>query len=452
MNPQATRQNANQRQRLSRRRFLESTGLAAGGVLAASSLSSSIAAARQNRRPKVAAIFTVFTHRSHAHVLLENFLEPYLFNGKPTDPGVDVVSFYADQTPGGDMSREVGQAYGIPIFKSIDEALCVGGKQLAVDAVLSIGEHGNYPRNELGQVEYPRKRFFDEIIATMKRSGRFVPMFNDKHLSYQWSLAKEMYDETVQHDIPLLAGSSVPLAQRRPALELPRGIEFDEAVSIHGGPIESYDFHGLEVLQSMVESRGGGESGISSVEFLSGDAVWNAAADGRFSLDLVQAAMTAEFGKPLQTLRKIGAEREVTPHCLLVKYKDGFRGAVLKVGHNSARWNFACRLKNAPSIHATSFRVGPWENRCLFKALAHAIQHHFVHGKAPYPPKRTLLATGVLEAAMKSRSQSGQAIATPHLEFAYESPDFTAMRESGASWKILTDDTPQPQGIHKLGA
>ena len=429
---------------LSRRRFLKAAGLAAGSLVTPVSRGHS----EGHRRPKVAAIFTVFTYRSHAHVILENFLEEYLFNGKRTDPGVDLVSFYADQTPGGDMSRRVSREYGIPIFESIDEALCLGGRELAVDAVLSIGEHGSYPRNELGQVEYPRKRFFDEIVGTMKRSGRFVPMFNDKHLSYQWSLAKEMYDETVQHGIPLLAGSSVPLAQRLPPLELPRGAEFEEAVSIHGGPLESYDFHGLEVLQSMVESRRGGESGVSSVTFVSGDEVWRAAEEGRFSLELANAAMTAEFGRPLKTLTKIDGERDVTPHCLLLRYKDGFRAAVLKIGRSDKRWNFACRLKKSPAIHATSFRVGPWNNRCLFKALSHAIQHHFVYGKAPYPPERTLLATGVLEASMKSRSQSGETIATPHLEFDYDCPDFTRMRESGASWKILKEDTPQPHGIH----
>lgn len=428
---------------LTRRGFINAAGLATGSIYLPPLVN-----AAEKKRPKVAAIFTVFTYRSHGHVILENFLEPYLFNGKRTDPGVDVVSFYADQTPVSDMSREVSRKYGIPTYKTIDEALCLGGKKLAVDAVLSIGEHGNYPRNALGQVEYPRKRFFDEIVGTMKRSKRFVPLFNDKHLSYDWSLAKQMYDETVQYGIPLLAGSSVPLAQRRPGLELPRDADFEEAVSIHGGPLESYDFHGLEVLQSMVESRRGGETGVASVEFLSGDAVWRAAADGRFSLELANAAMAAEFGKPLATLKRIGNEPEDAPHCLLLRYKDGFRATVLRLGHNHSRWNFACRLKNAPAIHTTSFYVGPWENRCLFKALSHAIQHHFIHEKAPYPPERTLLATGVLEASMQSRSRSGAVIKTPHLEFAYKSPDFTAMRETGESWKILTEDTPQPRGIH----
>ena len=53
----------------------------------------------------------------------------------------------------------------------------------------------------------------------------------------------------------------MPLAQRIPPLELKPGVEMKEAVSIHGGGVESYDFHGLEVLQSMIESRKGGESG-----------------------------------------------------------------------------------------------------------------------------------------------------------------------------------------------
>ena len=228
-------------------------------------------------RPRVAAIYTSFTHRSHAHVILENFLQPYLFNGKRADPGVDVVSFYADQTPAGDMTPAVARQFGIPVFKTIEGALCLGGKKLAVDAVLSIGEHGNYPRTKLGQVMYPRKRFFDEIVAVMKRSNRFVPMFNDKHLSYRWDWAKEIMTTTRQHGIPMMAGSSVPLAQRRPNLELPTGADLEEAVSIHGGPLESYDFHGLELLQSMIESRKGGESGVSKVEFLDGNAVWRAA-------------------------------------------------------------------------------------------------------------------------------------------------------------------------------
>jgi len=420
---------------------------AAGATIGGTCLSQ-LAQAKRAHRPKVAAIFTVFTHRSHAHVILENFLEPYLFNGKLTDPGVDVVSFWGDQFPSGDMAHDVSKQYKIPLYKTIDQALCRGGKELAVDAVLSIGEHGSYPQTELGQTMYPRKRFFDEIVAVMKRSNRFVPLYSDKHLSYRWDWAKEMYDTTVKYNIPFMAGSSVPLAQRRPPLELPPGREIEHAVSIHGGPPESYDFHGLEVLQSMVESRKGGETGVSKVEFLAADALWNAAKAGRWSTDLAEAALGAEFGKDRVSIAEANGEH--TPHGLLVTYKDGLTAIVLKVGDSSTRWDFACRFKGENQIHATSFYVGPWENRNLFKALSHAIQSHFMHGQAPYPVERTLLVTGTLEAAMRSRKEK-RPLATPYLEFAYAPRDYKAMREMGASWKILTDDVPQPEGINPNG-
>ena len=47
----------------------------------------------------------------------------------------------------------VAKQYRIPVFPTIEAALCLGGKELAVDAVLSIGEHGEYPLNELGQMQ-----------------------------------------------------------------------------------------------------------------------------------------------------------------------------------------------------------------------------------------------------------------------------------------------------------
>ncbi|MEO2090801.1 MAG: hypothetical protein ABGY75_15055 [Gemmataceae bacterium] len=422
---------------ITRRQF---HSLAAGAALALAARP--LPAVEPKKRPKVAAVFTTFTYRSHAHVILENFLEPYLFNGKRTDPGMDVVSFFADQTPAGHMADDVGKAYRIPVFKTIADALTLGGKELAVDAVLSIGEHGQYPTDQLGRYEYPRKRFFDEIVAVMKRSKRVVPLFSDKHLSYRWDWAKEMYDTAKELGVPFMAGSSVPLAQRIPPFDLPKDAEITEAVSVHGGGVESYDFHALEVLQSIVEARKGGESGISSVEFVSGDAVWKAAKAGRFSLALAEAAMAAELGDKAGPLDQIPG----TPHALLLTYKDGLTAAALKLGGSATRWNFACTLKGEAKPRATRFHVGPWNNRNLFRALSHAIQHHFRTGQPPYPVERTLLASGVLDAAMHSRAD-GKPLKTPHLEFGYKAQDFTAMREMGETWKIITDATPEPKGV-----
>ncbi len=431
---------------LSRRRFLQTAAVA----VAAPGLA--FAAQERPRRPRVAAIYTVFHHRSHAHVILEKFLRPYLFCGKIVDPGMDVVSIYADQRRNdGDMTDDVARQFKIPIYKTIRDALTLGGKELAVDAVLSIGEHGNYPTNKLGQVEYPRKRFFDEITAVMRQSNRFVPLFNDKHLSYRWDWAKEMYDAAQKHRIPFLGGSSVPLAQRRQELEIANGARIEEAVSIHGGGPESYDFHAFEVLQSLVEFRRGGETGISHVEFLTGDALWKAAEQGRWSLPLAEAAMRAEFGKNAPDIRKpLPREGNAQPHALILTYRDGFKGTVLKAGTSSVRWSFACRMAGEKEPRATNIFVGPWGNRCLFMALSHAIQHHFRTGQPPYPVERTLLASGVMDAAMHSRADNGRRLRTEHLEFAYQPRDFRAMRENGASWKVL-EGRPEPKGINPIG-
>src|SRR5262249_1215179 len=169
-------------------------------------------------------------------------------------------------------------------------------------------------------------------------SRRSVPLFNDKHLSFRWDWAKEMVDTAKALGIPFLAGSSVPLAERIPPFELQPGVEITEAVSIHGGGLGAYDFHALEVLQSLVGARKGGESGITRVTFLQGDALWRAAAAGQWSKELAETAMMAELGKKPTSLTQVEGEPPTQPHGILLDYQDGFRAIVLKVGRSSTRW------------------------------------------------------------------------------------------------------------------
>jgi hypothetical protein len=439
---------------IGRREFLSRSGRAAFGLMLTSALPVSTLASG-GKRLKVAAVITAFTYRSHAHVILENFVEPYLFNGKWISPDMDVVSLYVDQFPDGELGRGFAAKYGIPIYKTINEALCLGGDKLAVDAVLSIGEHGTYPTNEKRQYEYPRKRFFDEIVAVFRRSGKAVPVFNDKHLSYRWDWAKEMYDTSRALKFPFMAGSSVPLAQRRPPLELPARARIEAAVSIHGGGLESYDFHGLEVLQAMIEARRGRETGVARVQFLEGNALWKAEEDGLWSPHLAQAALDAEpnSGRPpakeLICPPKPGdTGKPFVSHGILLHYRDGLRAMVLAAATGGGiHWHFACKLGGEPQPRATSFYVGPWQNRNLFKALSHAIQTFFRERRAPYPVERTQLVTGILDAEMESRFQGGKPMETPQLAIAYKPRDYRKMREMGATWKIITEDIPQPKGI-----
>ena len=103
------------------------------------------------------------------------------------------------------------------------------------------------------------------------------------------------------------------------------------------------------------------------------------------------------------------------------------------------------------AVSANVRKLGPWKNRNLFKALAHAIGHMFLTKHPAYPVERTLLTTGITEAVMKSRALKGVILPTPYLGFGYQPVDFSAFRENGKSWEILNDGVPEPKGIEPLG-
>src|SRR5262249_42860651 len=142
------------------------------------------------------------------------------------------------------------------------EALTCGGSRLAVDAVLLIGEHGRYPSNEKGQKLYPRDEDFKQVVDVYPQSGKTGPVVNDKHLSWSWEHAKEMVDTARAMGFGLMAGSSLPVTWRQPSVDLPLGEEVEEAVGIWNGGIDAGDIHVIEALQSIVERRRGGETGV----------------------------------------------------------------------------------------------------------------------------------------------------------------------------------------------
>jgi hypothetical protein len=110
---------------------------------------------------------------------------------------------------------------------------------------------------------YPRRFFFEQISGVLATAGRSVPVLSDKQLSYNWSDAKWIYDRSMELHIPLMAGSSVPLAWRDPWLEHESGAPIEDALVLSFGGIEAYGYHGFEALQAMVERRRGGETGLA---------------------------------------------------------------------------------------------------------------------------------------------------------------------------------------------
>src|SRR5436189_2352355 len=230
---------------------------------------------------RIAVIGSIYRYLSHVQHIADRFLVGYPVRGTWHRPDMKIVSLYIDQKPKGDQSEERAKEFGFTVYPTIAETLRCGGDKLAVDAVLIIGEHGNYPKNDKGQILYPRYEFFKQCVEVFEKDGRVVPVYNDKHLSYSFEKAKWMVDTSKRLKFPILAGSSLPVTWRLPNLELPVGCEIEEALMIGNGGSDPMDYHALEAMQCMIERRKGGETGVKNVEMLEGEAVSRAGAAGR---------------------------------------------------------------------------------------------------------------------------------------------------------------------------
>ena len=374
---------------------------------------------------KIAAIITEYRPLSHADVIITKFLE-----GFPTDDGlltprVEIASMYVDQFPDNDLSRQMAGKHNVPIYRSIVQALTLGGESLAVDGVLLIGEHGDYAWNEKEQHLYPRKYFMEQICGVLASSGRAVPIFSDKHLSYNWHDATWMVERARQLGVSFMAGSSLPLAWRDPWLEHALDTPISEALSIGYGGLDSYGFHALETLQCMVERRAGGEVGVASVICLEGEAVWQAARDGLWSRDLAEAACFHIEEKPAGPM-----EAHCTnPALFLIQYRDGLRGAVLMLNGYVSGFAYAARVQG--QIESAAFHLQGGLHHAHFSYLSLNVEEMFVSGRPTYPVERTLLVTGILETALDSRYRGHVRLATPHLDVRYRAVDTVPWRPSG---------------------
>src|SRR2546427_1567153 len=210
-------------------------------------------AQRRPPRPKLAAICTTYYKQSHAQHIVDRFLEGYGWNGTHHHPAMDLISIYIDQIRANDVSKSRLEKFpSMKLYPTIPEALMLGGSKLTVDGVILIGEHGQYPRNEKGQTQYPRYPFFQEIVKVFRSSGRSVPVFNDKHLSWNWDWAREMYDTSRSMGFPLMAGSSLPVTWRTPSLEMPLGARIREAMCVCYGGGGGLDIPGCQKLPRVV--------------------------------------------------------------------------------------------------------------------------------------------------------------------------------------------------------
>ncbi|NBU75333.1 MAG: hypothetical protein EBS30_08955 [Planctomycetes bacterium] len=398
-----------------------------------SSMAATMAAAGrsgQQGRPKIAFLGTVVRNLSHSQHFLDRFAMGYAWAGQWQKPRVELAGVYIDQFPESDLARQRAGKYGIKLERSVEDALTLGTGTLAVDGVVIIGEHGNYPVNEKGQTLYPRHAWFKRIVKVFERSGRSVPVFNDKHLSTTWNECAEMVADSKRLKFPFLAGSSLPVTWRMPQADLPLDAPIRESVCVAYGFVDSYDFHAFESAQCFAERRKGGEVGIKSVHALRGANLWKVLdrPDRARTRELFLAALCTSHTLPVESgyptapvtwewLKKIMPDTTG----FLVEHRDGFRSASFLTGIR----DFTCAVDVAGrDTPFTCLMHLPMPNRGsttadFFNPLVRHIEEMVLTGKAPYPVERTLLTSGMVIAGVDSLHAGQVPVATPEMAVRY---------------------------------
>jgi hypothetical protein len=384
---------------------------------------------------RLAVVTTAYHYLSHAYHICGRFLYGYLRNGRMHYPDFGIAGMFVEQKGETDLSQGLSAKHGFKLYPDITGALTLGGNTLAVDGVLLIGEHGDYPYNAKAQKLYPRHEYFEKIVAVFRKAGKTIPVFCDKHLSYDRRKAAEMVETARRMKFPLMAGSSLPVTWRRPELEVPLQCPMKEAIVATRGELEIYGFHGLEALQCMVERRATKTQGVKAVTCLEGEAVWQAGDNGLWSWELLEHALgrspSLNVGDVRDNCRHFSppAGRPTFfkgPIAFLIEYADGFKATVLILNGHVDDTTFAARVEGAAKPVSTLFYLPPPPGAAFLQALTVKIEEFLATGKPPCPVERTQLTGGVLDALLDSRVQGHRRLETQELAINYDPP-----KESG---------------------
>jgi hypothetical protein len=416
----------------SRRGFLLTSALALAQAARGEQYPRSGPPARTDKPSKrIAVVTTAYHYLSHAYHICGRFLHGYLRDGAMHYPDFAIAGMHVAQTRKGDLSGELSRKFGFPLSQDIATALTLGGEKLAVDGVLLIGEHGDYPYNAKGQKLYPRYEMFQQIVEVFKKSSRSVPVFCDKHLSYDRAKGRAMVETARKMGFPLMAGSSLPVTWRRPELELPAGARIKEALVASRGELEIYGIHALEALQCMVERRTKDQQGVAAVTCLLSDAVWKAGDAGQWSWELLEHALGRSPSLNVGAIRdncrhytRATGQVELwrSPTAFLIEYRDGLKATVLILNGHHDDTTFAAHVVGEKKPVSTLFYLPPPPGAAFLQALTVKIEEFLTTGKSPYPVERTMLTGGILDWALESRVQGQKRLETPDLDVAYAPP------------------------------
>ena len=371
------------------------------------------------RVPQVAALVTAYFHNSHADVIVSRLLQTMTLDDKGERPAMRLASLYVDQPDGSSVGLEIARDHHIPIYKTPAEALTLGGKSLAVDGVLLIGEHGRYPLSNTGQVIFPKRRLFSEILSVCDRSNRVVPVYTDKHLADNWQDAKWIYDQAHRRGMPLMAGSTLPLTWRYPPRRVCAARRFQKSSPPPTGrskPTVTTDWRSSNAWQSGEPAARPACNRCRRSRVRTFGKRSRTARSAAAPVEAATARRRHSLGKPGEPLESVVKD----PVLVVITYRDGLRAGLLWAS-NLIDFTGAWRNANSGKIESALFWTQEARPFMHFTYLVKGVEQMMQTGKPAWPVERTLLVTGVLNAYFVSKKEADRRIDTPWLDVTYQS-------------------------------
>lgn len=383
---------------------------------------------------KIAVISTMFHLYSHTDVIATRWTTP-----RPSDkdfgwigPSSQIVSMHIEQITDRDTGVAWAKAHKIPLMTDVEQAMTLGQDNIAVDAVLLIGEHGDYDFNEIGQKKYPRKALFDKIVSVFKKYNKVLPVFCDKHYSYDAHWAHEMVETARKMGFAFTGGSSIPHTPFVPKSDLKAGFKPAKALAVYYGDKEAYLYHSIEFAQSIIEKRQGGESGIKAVTAWEGPVVWGILKE-KFGDELLTQAMQpskADADRKSEDMKLNCAawavpennkqKNQISPMLIVTHHADGLEVGHVNLNGHIQGWSMAIQTADNV-IHAIgSTAVGLDVYFAHFATFSKLVETFLLTGKYPFPPERALLTTCATAAAMHAMQQLGRTYPSPLTMVAYQ--------------------------------
>lgn len=330
------------------------------------------AAGRQGEgdaRPRIAVLVTFWgATSSHADWIVTKLIDGYWWDGAYKESRVEVASIFIHQHDTSLLGQRIAKSKGIPIFESVAEAVTLGGGEggeLAVDGVVIVGEHGDYPTDLKGHWLLPRWWIFQQVVSVFEQSKRSVPVFNDKHLSYNWDDAKWMFDRSRELGFPISGGSSIPFYYRDPEIEVEPDTPIKHSIVLGGAGDEGGIFHAIDVLQCFVERRAGGETGVKSVQSIRGPNTWDWIDQNLPWAEKLLNAVTDQF-----EFERGHFKASETNTCVIT-YNDDTTAAI--IGAGDVGWTFAGEIEGHPDPMIISMLgwAGPYDQYHASNAQPH---------------------------------------------------------------------------------